>query len=260
MNKKIIIAEIVGGILILVLLGVLVFVKPKPAPEGSVSNENDSAIRAQVTAFGTTLKNVALLGTPENVKKDLQKNYESYLTPELLLAWQNNPSLALGRQTSSPWPDRINIVSVVGKNGSYTVDGNVIELTSADAPQEPAAVYPITLAVEKRHNSWLIASVTKGAYSELPQKITLDGTWECLPHKNTNGPQTMECAFGVQKIGSGEHYAVDTNLMSTFPIDYATGQKVRIQGRLTPIEQLNSDIWQRYNVKGIISATTIEKI
>ena len=81
---------------------------------------------------------------------------------------------------------------------------------------------------------------------------------ECLPHRDTTGPQTMECAFGIAVDQSDGHYAVDTSLMSQYPVDYPTGTKVRVSGVVTPSEQLSSI--QKYNIDGIIRATTIEKI
>ncbi len=92
----------------------------------------------------------------------------------------------------------------------------------------------------------------------VPRNITVEGYWECLPHKDTTGPQTLECAFGIKTERGDGHYAIDTRLMSTYPIDSPTGAKVRVTGILTPVEMLSSI--QRYDIDGIISATSIEKI
>ncbi len=228
-------------------------------PMDKISAETDTQIRATVVEFGTHLKNVSLLAT-STLSSQLTSEYGAYLSPDLLSAWQNNPSLALGRTTSSPWPDRIEVVSVtaVGDNG-YRVEGNVIEITSADSPLEPAAVYPVTLTVTQNNGSWRITSITKGAYSEIPQRVTVTGVWECLPHKG-DGPHTMECAFGIKEDGTGKHFAVSTELMSTMPVDYATGSKVRVAGVMVPKNQLNSNAWETYDIVGIIGATTIEKL
>jgi hypothetical protein len=37
--------------------------------------------------------------------------------------------------------------------------------------------------------------------------ISVRGTMVCLPHKDTSGPQTMECAFGL-KADDGRYYAL----------------------------------------------------
>lgn len=38
-------------------------------------------------------------------------------------------------------------------------------------------------------------------------EITVQGTMICLPHKNTEGPQTLECAFGLHD-DMGRNYAL----------------------------------------------------
>jgi hypothetical protein len=251
-------------VIIAIAVGIFLYTSPREAraPDtGSVSNEVDTAIRTQVVTFGSKLKNVSLLMSPADVKNQMQEHYGSFLTPELLSKWQSNPAAAIGRKTSSPWPDRIDVVSVTEINeNTYNVEGNVIEMTNADTPPVPAAVYPVSLQVENKNGIWLISALTKGAYSELPQRITVEGFWECLPHKNTSGPQTMECAFGIAVDQSDGHFAVDTRLMSTYPVDFPTGTKVRVTGVMTPANHLSSDMWQKYPIDGIISATSIEKI
>jgi hypothetical protein len=91
-----------------------------------------------------------------------------------------------------------------------------------------------------------------------PQNQTIVGYWECLPHKNTTGPQTMECAFGIAVDQSDGHFGIDTSLMSTYPVDFPTGTRVRVTGVVTPVNQLSSV--QKYDIDGIIRATVIEKI
>jgi hypothetical protein len=46
--------------------------------------------------------------------------------------------------------------------------------------------------------------------------------------------------------------------MSTYPAEYPTGARVRITGIVTPAAQLSSE--QPYDITGIISATSIEKL
>lgn len=92
-----------------------------------------------------------------------------------------------------------------------------------------------------------------------PKRVTMEGEIVCLPHRNTSGPQTMECAFGI-KTDEGEYYAFDTGLMSSMPTQYTSG-RIRANGILTPIEELSTDQWQKYNIKGIFSATdSLEKV
>ncbi|HYC34582.1 MAG TPA: hypothetical protein VEC13_02515 [Candidatus Paceibacterota bacterium] len=199
--------------------------------------------------------------SPEDVKRQMQEHYAEFLTTDLLTSWQNNPSLALGRSVSSPWPDKIDVVEVTKvSDDTYKAEGNVIEVANTNSQIQPVAVYPVTLLYRMENGEWKIFGLQKGAYSELPKRITVTGLWECLPHKDTTGPQTEECALGIAVDQSDAHYALDLNLMSATPIDFATGTHIRVQGVMTPANQLNTNIWQKYPIDGIISATSIEKL
>lgn len=87
-----------------------------------------------------------------------------------------------------------------------------------------------------------------------PQRTTLTGTYLCLPNTNTSGPQTLECALGIQ-TDTGIYYAMDFNLLSTITPDIPTGSRISANGIVTPIEQLSSDHWKKYPVTGIFSVT-----
>lgn len=92
----------------------------------------------------------------------MSKKYGSYLTGFLLSEWQINPTEALGRSVSSPWPDRIEISSISKQDeNTYVVQGNVIEITSND-DDKPFDLYPVTLTVVKYNNPWLTDKTTKG--------------------------------------------------------------------------------------------------
>jgi hypothetical protein len=253
MNKP---ATLGIAIAFLVIIGLVAHIA-KPPASTAVSNADDSAIRAFVTAFGSHFKNVSLLAP--DVANQIASEYGLYASQDLLLQWQNNPADAPGRQTSSPWPDRVDVVEVSPlATGDYQIEANVIEVANSEtATAEPAAVYPISLTVAKQGSGWITTTFEKGAYSTLPQRQTIVGIWECLPHKDTSGPQTDECAFGI-KTDAGDYYAVDTHLMATYPVDHPTGTRVTIEGVVTPVEMLNSI--QKYDIKGILSATTIESL
>lgn len=257
----------ITALVVLVALGVYGYTTYKPenfpqSPSGSVSSDaNDSAIRMRIEQFGSLMRNISLLSP--DAAAQIQAQYAMYAAPELVGQWVANPLEAPGRKTSSPWPDHINIVSVVPKASgaafqSYQVEANVIEVASAQGGTAPAGVYPVSIGVAKRDGQWMIISWQPGAYSELPQQVTVTGIWECLPHKDRTGPQTMECAFGLAKDQSDGHYAISTVLMSQYPVDFATGTHVRVTGVLTPANQLSSI--QKYDIDGVIQATSITKI
>lgn len=90
------------------------------------------------------------------------------------------------------------------------------------------------------------------------QNITITGLWECLPPKSPDSPHTLECAFGVAKDQNDGHYAISTERMSTYPVDVPTGTHVRVEGTLRPPN--STDAGMKYDIDGIIEATSIEKI
>lgn len=81
-------------------------------------------------------------------------------------------------------------------------------------------------------------------------ETSLEGEVVCLPHKDTSGPQTRECALGL-KTAEGTYYALDAGAMQ--PPPYNTGQKIRANGLVTPVAMLSADHWQKYDIKGIFS-------
>jgi predicted lipoprotein with Yx(FWY)xxD motif len=87
-----------------------------------------------------------------------------------------------------------------------------------------------------------------------PYRATLTGEYLCLPHVNTDGPQTLECALGLQ-AEDGTYYAVDFGLMSTGTPDISTGERITASGTVTPVERLSSDHWRQYPIVGIFSVT-----
>ena len=87
-----------------------------------------------------------------------------------------------------------------------------------------------------------------------PYRAMLSGEYVCLPHADTTGPQTDECAFGL-KTDVGEYYAVDFSLMSQEQQPLSVGDRMSAQGLVTPIERLSSDHWKKYAIEGIFSVT-----
>ena len=87
-----------------------------------------------------------------------------------------------------------------------------------------------------------------------PYQATLEGTYVCLPHRDTSGPQTLECAYGLKTL-TGEYYAVDFGEDRDAVTRVVTGERVGLSGVIAPIERLSSDVWQKYDVEGILSVT-----
>lgn len=87
-----------------------------------------------------------------------------------------------------------------------------------------------------------------------PYRAELSGRYVCLPHKDTSGPQTTECAFGLQ-TEAGEYYAIDFNLMSQASQDILGGSYISANGTVTPIERLSTDHFNTYDIEGVFSVT-----
>lgn len=126
--------------------------------------QDEAAVRNVVENFGKTLRNVSLL-SPTSAQ-DMEENYKDFLDPALLAQWKEDPSKALGRLTSSPWPDGIEVLSIERfASDAYEVSGNIIEITSAEEAQGGIpAKRPVDLNVAKFEDRWLITSVSLGEY------------------------------------------------------------------------------------------------
>lgn len=104
-----------------------------------------------------------------------------------------------------------------------------------------------------------IPGITPGV-SNVPVAAALTGEYLCLPHKNTSGPQTLECVLGL-KTNEGNYYALDFgDLLQSGAIDFGTGTMILVSGMLVPIEQISSDSWQKYTIEAIMKVEKIEKV
>lgn len=89
-----------------------------------------------------------------------------------------------------------------------------------------------------------------------PQNVTMSGTYTCLPHKNTDGPQTMECAFGF-KADNGDYYAVNFGASANAMNQFQSQQHITADGFVVAKEALSTNQWDKYNMKGIFTITRI---
>lgn len=158
-------------LLAVVLLGVFLLgcadgkkdVQPPPTKESA-----ERAIAGLVEDFGGRLQQVSLLAPKDIVEKSMREQYGDLVTPTLLAEWVENPSQAPGRVTSSPWPERIEVVGMTKQSEqAYEVQGDIIEVTSVEkANGGVAAQRPVSIRVKKIENRWLITAVECGAYEE----------------------------------------------------------------------------------------------
>jgi len=149
-------------------------------------------------------------------------------------------------------------------------EGRYFGLRDSDAMYRNLSGVPTNVPVEVRgvftpredikYKSIGVIEVTSVARADIPQRAELSGEFLCLPHIDTAGPQTEECAFGL-KTDDGIYYAIDFGAMSqTVPAELKSGVRISASGVMVPIEQLSTDHWQRYPIKGIFSVTDSLKI
>jgi hypothetical protein len=101
-------------------------------------------------------------------------------------------------------------------------------------------------------NSYIYKEKQGSQKNIMPYQATLTGEYVCLPHRDTRGPQTLECAFGI-KTGSGEYYALDFGDPSQVVPNIRMGEKFTASGTVTPVEMLSTDTWKKYPIEGIFS-------
>jgi hypothetical protein len=118
--------------------------------------DEEAEIRDLVENFGKRLQDVSLLAP--DAAQEIQDQYSEFVSSSLLEKWMSNVSKAPGRVVSSPWPDHIDIATLL-KEGSerYVITGFIVEVTSVEVVNGGAAAkIPIRLVVKDGQGSWLI--------------------------------------------------------------------------------------------------------
>lgn len=132
--------------------------------------------------------------------------------------------------------------------------------TPQAAPDENASS---TVATTTQDATSSTSSVVTPSWSEpVPAgQQSIEGTYVCLPHKDTGGPQTLECALGL-KADDGKHYALVSAGATSYSASATTptGVRVRVTGHVTPTMALSDSRWEVYDIAGTISVTTFTKI
>lgn len=130
--------------------------------------DGSAAVQELVENFGDRLKDVSLLAPKDLVDQEIEADYGSLVTPDLLKEWKADPSRAPGRLTSSPWPEKIEIQNLQAiDESSYRVAGLVDEISSQEKTAGGAGQqYPVSLKVERMGGRWLISGFQ--GYPPLP--------------------------------------------------------------------------------------------
>lgn len=126
-------------------------------PAAGTTTAKSAAAAQVVTSFGAELQQVSLLAP--NASSTIAAAYAPYVDPSLLATWEANPSLAPGRQTSSPWPDHITVASTVENGSAYMVTGTIALMTSTGSAGET----PFTATVAPENGGWYITAFSTGS-------------------------------------------------------------------------------------------------
>ncbi len=102
----------------------------------------------------------------------------------------------------------------------------------------------------------LITKLAEPKPIKVTKTQTIEGEYVCVPPKSS-ATQETGCVQGV-KTTSTTYYALDLAPLETIAV-MRTGDQIRVVGELVPLETLSSDKWQKYPIKGIFRAATIEK-
>lgn len=140
------------------------------APAGSpTANASSSAApadarkaaRALAERFGKHMQQISVLAPPDAVRAELPKAYGGLLSPELQKAWQAHPDRIIGREGSSPWPDRIEVRQVdCATDSACRVTGEVDYITSNEVAHGGVFMRrAITLDMTRSGSDWRIAAV-----------------------------------------------------------------------------------------------------
>lgn len=125
---------------------------------GDTNLQDKAEVREVLEGFGRKLQSVSLLSP--DAAQEIQENYAGYVSPDLMQQWIADVSKAPGRLVSSPWPERIEITSINQEGAdTYIVEGNVIEVTSAEAAAGGAAAStPVRITVQRLQGEWRITA------------------------------------------------------------------------------------------------------
>jgi hypothetical protein len=95
------------------------------------------------------MKQVSTLAPPDVAAAAIRSTYAGLVDPALIEKWASAPATAPGRQTSSPWPDRIEVKDV----SETRVTGELVEATSTG----DARRVPVEVTLRREGDRWLIS-------------------------------------------------------------------------------------------------------
>jgi hypothetical protein len=126
--------------------------------------------RRTVEELGLRMRRVSVLAPPATAARTIAEQYGDLVAPELLATWQRTPASAPGRETSNPWPARVEIDSTHQTDQECRVRGHVVLVTTADtteAVERRSVTALLTDSAGWRVTRWDVAAPDR-ATSERP--------------------------------------------------------------------------------------------
>lgn len=165
MSKKL----LIGIVLLVVIVFVAGFFTWNLVNPNTIKKDEKAEVTALVENFGSKLKEVSLSDPEKIVSQEIQQVYAPFVSTGFLSDLMNDPARAPGREVSSPWPEKIEIVSM-NKLDSHTIQvkGRIILMTSGEIAQGGnAGEDPIMLLVRDTsgNGAWLIDDLSSGDYA-----------------------------------------------------------------------------------------------
>src|SRR5664280_1433799 len=189
MNKRFLIAT--GIVLLVVVVFVAGFFFWNFMNPNTIKKDEKAEVTALVESFGSKLKEVSLSAPGEIVSQEIETIYAPFVSSNLLSDLTNDPVRAPGRDVSSPWPEKIEIISME-KLDSHTIQvkGKIILMTSVEVAQVGnAGETPIALWVRNTNanGAWLIDQLSYGEYAFYDMKELSSTLKRTFPNMTTIG-------------------------------------------------------------------------
>ena len=144
---------------IVILIAALLAGSLQEAP-GTAERLERRQVRELVRLFGRQLQYVSPLAPAALFEEQLREHYGPYVADALLAEWLAEPGLAPGRHTSSPWPQRVEVLAVHRvEEGGFQVNGEIVYVTSVELAESrgaAAAIVPVRLRVERTGGRWQV--------------------------------------------------------------------------------------------------------
>ena len=163
----------ISGLLVLVACGDK---QPRAERDSATAVTCGTDARRVVEQLGQRMRLVSILAPDSTARREIANAYGPLVAPELLSAWQQAPATAPGRETSNPWPARIEIGAIEPVEAKCSVNGSVVYVTSSDTTREVER-RSVTLRLVDR-NGWRVTSfnATPGANPVTNPAATTDDT------------------------------------------------------------------------------------